>query len=128
MLVVLSVLTSVLAAGAVFYLRDGAGSAAGPMNLPGAGLAAEKGCTACHTLDGTAGIGPTWKGTYGTLRTMTNGSQRVADEAYLRESMLTPAAAVVTGFENIMLPAELSEAETAQLILLIRELGPSASE
>jgi hypothetical protein len=42
--------------------------------------------------------------------------------------MLEPAAKVVNGFQNIMLPAELSEAEITRLTLLIKELGTSAPE
>jgi cytochrome c oxidase subunit 2 len=130
-LVVLFLMIAVLASAVVFYLRRDRTTAVGNTDLEqtsGMLLAVEKGCNACHSLDGSAGIGPTWKGTYGTLRIMTDGSQRLADEAYIRESILEPAAEVVEGFQNIMLPAELSEAEISQLILLIRELGTSAAE
>jgi cytochrome c oxidase subunit II len=129
--VALFVSIAVLASAAAFYLRRNEISGAGdtnPEQIAGMLLAVEKGCNACHSFDGSAGIGPSWKGTYGTLRLMTDGSQRVADDAYIRESMLAPAAAVVADFQNIMVPAELSEAEIAQLILLIRNLGTSAPE
>ena len=88
-------------------------------------LAAEKGCTVCHSIDGKAGLGPSWKGVYGTRRTMADGMQRVADEAYFRQSMLDPGSEVVMDFQNIMLPADLSEAEISQLLVLLRELGTS---
>lgn len=91
-------------------------------------LAIEKGCIACHSLDGTAGIGPTWQGTYGTLRTLSDGSQVTADENYLGRSIREPAAQVVKGYENIMIAPELSDAELGQLLLLIRELGTAGSE
>jgi cytochrome c oxidase subunit 2 len=130
LLILLLVFTSVLVLGVVFYRHGNEGFAvheADSLTTPGIALAAAKGCTACHSLDGTAGIGPSWKGTYGTLRSMADGSQRLADHAYLRESMLEPAADVVTGFENVMIAPELSEAEIAQLIQLIRQLGSKAS-
>ncbi|MES2624752.1 MAG: hypothetical protein V4628_05710 [Pseudomonadota bacterium] len=122
----LFLLSSVIVAGVVMYWQHSENSAAGESGRaqsPAMQLAVEKGCNACHSFDGSTGIGPTWKGTYGTLRIMTDGSQHLADDAYLRKSMLEPAAEVVTGFENIMLPPELTETEITQLMLLIRELG-----
>jgi cytochrome c oxidase subunit 2 len=129
-LVVSAVLMSVFAAS-VFYYSDHSDPAfprSQPLNTPGMALAVEKGCTACHTFDGTAGIGPTWKGTYGTLRTLNDDSQILADDAYLVRSIREPAAEVVNGFENIMIAPELSEAELAELLQLIRELGTTGPE
>lgn len=123
-------LTSVLITGVAWYLRGSQSSAVGELDSlasPGIALANEKGCVACHSLDGTAGIGPTWKGTYGSIRVMKDGTQHTADDAYLRKSMLEPAAEVVTGFENVMIPPELSETEIAQLLQLFRQLGTSSS-
>ena len=95
---------------------------------PGMALAIGKGCDACHSIDGSAGIGPSWSGIYGSPRVMANGSRRIADDAYLRESMRDPAAEVVEGFQNIMIPPELSEAEITQLITLIRELADASPQ
>ncbi len=131
LLILLLVFTSVLVSGVLLYLHRSADSAvheADSLPAPGVALAAEKGCTACHSLDGTAGIGPSWKGTYGSPRVMTDGSERLADDAYLRKSMLEPAAEVVTGFANVMIAPELSEAEIAQLLQLFRQLGSPSSE
>ena len=61
------------------------------------------GCAACHsTTSATAsGLGPSWKGLYGSERSYAKGVLRtIADEAYLRESILAPTAKVVTGFER----------------------------
>jgi cytochrome c oxidase subunit II len=87
-------------------------------------LAESKGCRACHSLDGTAGIGPSWAGSYGGNRTFADGSQLPADDAYLRESILQPAARVVAGYQNVMVAAALSEDEVATLLTLIRQLSP----
>lgn len=85
-------------------------------------LAQERGCAACHSFDGTAGIGPSWKGSYGNMRSFQDGTALVADEAYLRESMLQPAARVVAGFQNVMVPVQLSEQDIITFINLMREL------
>jgi cytochrome c oxidase subunit 2 len=123
---VLLVLTSVFVGGAGFYLQKRDSAIELDLTTAGASgmaLAAQKGCTVCHSVDGKAGVGPSWKSAYGTLRSMTDGTQRVADDAYFRQSMLDPASEVVMDFQNVMLPAELSEAEISQLLVLLRELG-----
>ncbi|MDZ4798129.1 MAG: cytochrome c oxidase subunit II [Bryobacteraceae bacterium] len=61
-----------------------------------------KGCATCHSLDGTRGQGPTWKGTWGAMHTMTDGKQIKVDENYIRESILEPQNHIVQGYEPIM--------------------------
>jgi len=61
------------------------------------------GCMACHSSEDAAfsKIGPTWKGLYGLKRTFADGvGEVVADETYLREAILEPAAKVVPGYER----------------------------
>ncbi|MEI6713020.1 MAG: DUF6797 domain-containing protein [Verrucomicrobiota bacterium] len=60
------------------------------------------GCAACHSTDGTmtGKIGPSWKGLFGSQRQFADGSKGIADEAYIRESMVEPTAKVVLGFEK----------------------------
>lgn len=61
------------------------------------------GCIACHSIDNSAltKLGPTWKGLYGGERTFGNSAVRaIADEAYLRESILEPTAKIVSGYER----------------------------
>jgi cytochrome c oxidase subunit 2 len=59
-------------------------------------------CSSCHRADEVAGIGPGWKNIFGYPRPLTGGGSVVADEAYLRESILYPGAKVVAGFPNQM--------------------------
>jgi cytochrome c oxidase subunit II len=98
-----------------------------PAARSGAALAETKGCRACHSLDGAAGIGPSWMGSYGSPRTLQDGSSVVMDDDYLRRSMQDPAGQVVTGFDNVMVPVNLSDAEVDMLIGLIKELGTGKS-
>ena len=60
------------------------------------------GCNSCHTVDGTKSKGPSWKGIYGSMVELNNGTSVLADEAYIRESMMNPQAKVVKGFDPIM--------------------------
>jgi cytochrome c2 len=92
-------------------------------------LAGLMGCTACHSTETTSEgkVGPTWKGLFGAQRDFKNGEPAVADEAYLRESMLEPAAKVVAGFEknDAGMPSYagvLTEAQIQALILYLKTL------
>lgn len=57
-------------------------------------------CASCHTVDGTASTGPTWKDLYGKMETLTDGSQVLVDDAYIIQSIFEPGAKVVKGFEK----------------------------
>jgi cytochrome c oxidase subunit 2 len=88
-------------------------------------VAVMKGCMRCHTADGTPHIGPTWLGLYRSEVPLANGERRLADEAYLTESMMDPMAEVHLGFRPVM-PAYqglLSAAETGALVEYIRYLS-----
>jgi cytochrome c oxidase subunit 2 len=65
-------------------------------------LAAEYGCLKCHSVDGTAHIGPTWLDLYRKREKLADGSTVLADEAYLTESMMDPGARIVAGYKNVM--------------------------
>ena len=57
-----------------------------------------KGCIQCHSTDGKAGIGPTWKDMYGSQVPIVGQGNVLADENYIRESILYPLAKVHQGF------------------------------
>lgn len=89
------------------------------------------GCMACHSTDGTlvGKVGPSWKGLYGSEREIAKGQKGKfkADEAYLRESILTPSAKVVKGFEKFdtgmpIYSGILNDSQIESLILYIKSL------
>ena len=100
---------------------------AGTLAAQGKALAQSKGCTACHTVDGSKSVGPTWKGLAGKTETMADGSSVVADEAYLKRSIHDPNAQVVQGFAPIMPKVEVSEDELAALVAYIESQGNTAT-
>ena len=61
-----------------------------------------KGCATCHSLDGTKGQGPSWKGVWGATHKAADGKEYKVDENYIRNSILNPQAVVVQGYEPIM--------------------------
>ncbi|MBE0617655.1 MAG: cytochrome c oxidase subunit II, partial [Proteobacteria bacterium] len=85
------------------WYRSGAGRA--EARSAGEKLMEQHGCTGCHSLDGSKGVGPTFKGVFGRqVRVVTDGKVRTvtADREYLRRSILHPGADVVQGFPNAM--------------------------
>ena len=89
------------------------------------------GCMACHSTDGTlvGKVGPSWKGLYGSEREIAKGQKGKfeADESYLRESILTPSAKVVKGFEKFdtgmpIYSGILNDSQIESLILYIKSL------
>ena len=61
-----------------------------------------KGCGACHSTTGVAGIGPALNGTFGTERKFSDGTTVTMDRNYIRESLLEPSAKISDGFQPIM--------------------------
>jgi cytochrome c oxidase subunit 2 len=61
-----------------------------------------RGCQQCHSMDGSAKTGPTLLGIFGRQEEMADGSTVIADENYIRESILEPNARVVAGYEPVM--------------------------
>ncbi|HEX2734673.1 MAG TPA: cytochrome c oxidase subunit II [Polyangiaceae bacterium] len=56
------------------------------------------GCAACHTLDGSKNTGPTFKGVFGRVETLSTGQQVKVDENYIRNSIMEPQKDIVQGF------------------------------
>lgn len=89
-------------------------------------LHASQGCIACHNVTGEpGGVGPTWKGLYGSERQFADGTSGVADEEYLRTSILASQERLVAGYAAVM-PQNyadvLSDQQVAALIEYIKTL------
>lgn len=114
----------------VYFLLSWAGGLGTPVDPAtlspaerGLALARSRGCTACHSLDGTRGVGPSWLGSWGAERQLRDGRLVIVDEAYLRRAMTDPAAELVEGYDPVMLPTAFTEAELQDVLALIRGLG-----
>lgn len=93
-----------------------------PVEL-GKKLFADKGCNGCHTLDGKPLTGPTFKGLFGRKEVMATGEELVADENYIRESILNSQAKIVRGFQPVMpvFQGQLNDKQVNGLIEFIKE-------
>ena len=99
------------------------GSAAGTSPEAGQNLALQKGCAACHSVDETDKIGPTWVGLYGSQVELADGNFVTADEGYLTESIKTPNAKIVKGFsKGSMPPNSLTDEEINSLVAYIKSV------
>ena len=101
---------------------------AAPDALPAQGraLAQSKGCVACHTVDGSPGVGPTWKGLFGKTETMVDGSTALVDEAYVKAFIRDPQARAVKGFAPIMPKIDMTDDELAALAAYIQSNGSAS--
>lgn len=102
----------------------GAGASAGAAEPGKQGrlLAQARGCMACHSVDGSPSVGPSWKGLYGKTETMDSGKTAVADDAYLKEAIAAPNASIVRGYPPVMPPQQFSDSEMAALVEYIKTL------
>jgi len=98
-------------------------SAASPAER-GKDLYSQRGCLACHSVDGKKMIGPSFKNLYGATETLEDGSSVEVDENYLRESIYEPQAKMVKGYAPSMpsFKGILSEDEVTALIEYIKTL------
>lgn len=86
-------------------------------------LVAQNGCAACHSINGAAGLGPTWAGLFGSEVELTDGTTVIADEAFIRESIEHPQAKIVSGFESQQMPQyTFSDEELDALVAYIKTL------
>jgi cytochrome c2 len=81
---------------------------AGGLATRGEQLFTADGCSGCHSLDGTAGAGPTVKGLAGTRVELTDGRTTTADDSYLTKAITDPDAEIVKGYQKGVMPAAVS--------------------
>lgn len=93
-------------------------------------------CSSCHSNDGKAGTGPTWKDIYGHAVEFTDGTaltpEQAADDTefanYIRESILYPSKRIVKGYPNQMASFQglLDEKQITGIIAYIKTLSDKA--
>ena len=103
---------------------EGANVASLPPAELGAKIYKEKGCNACHSIDGSVVIGPTFKALYGKTGVLADGSSYTADENYISNSILEPQGEIVEGFQPVMpsFKGILSDDEITAVIAYIKTL------
>jgi cytochrome c oxidase subunit II len=100
----------------------------------GAKLFESYGCVTCH-VSGQKARGPSLNNIFGHAVPLEGGGTAIADEAYLRESILNPSVKIVQGYKADAMPVyqgQITEEGLLQLIVYIKSLSnpenqPSAS-
>jgi cytochrome c oxidase subunit 2 len=89
----------------------------------GKALVAASGCAACHSIDGSPGIGPTWLGLAGEEVELSGGTTVIADDEYLSESIHDPQAKIVAGFEaQQMIAFTFTDEQISDIVAYIKTL------
>jgi cytochrome c oxidase subunit II len=99
--------------------------AEGSMASQGEKTFLQYGCSTCHLQD-EQGRGPVLRGVYGSRVLLDDGRTVVADDAYIRESILDPNAKIVAGFHKDLMPTfkgQISEEGVLQLIVYLKSLA-----
>ena len=102
------------------------GAVGGSMTEQGAKLFLQYGCVTCHVTD-HEGRCPSLRNVFGNPVVLDDGRTVLADEAYLRESILNPNAKVVKGYRHDIMPVfqgQISEEGLLQLIVYVKSLSP----
>jgi cytochrome c oxidase subunit 2 len=108
------------------WIASGGGMGQGLSSVElGQALFSKKGCMACHSVDGSPMTGPTLKGIAGHEVELADGSKVLADDNYIRQSLMDPASQVVKGFQPVMptFQGMLKDNETNALIDYVKSLS-----
>jgi cytochrome c oxidase subunit 2 len=99
------------------------GGPEGSLAEGGAKLFASLACNTCHRPD-AQGRGPVLDGLFGKSVTLQSGERVIADEAYVRESILNPSAKITAGFQPIMPTFQglVTEEQLLELIEYVKSL------
>jgi cytochrome c oxidase subunit II len=105
-----------------------AGGTGGSMREQGEKLFQQYGCVTCHVTN-SQGRCPSLLNVFGKPVVLDDGRTVLADEAYIRESILNPNAKIVKGYQHDIMPVfegQISEDGLLQLIVYIKSLSPPA--
>jgi cytochrome c oxidase subunit 2 len=103
------------------WLSGGTGE--GSLAAAGQKLFSDLACNTCHRPD-AQGRGPVLQNLFGKTVELASGERVVADEAYIRESILNPQAKITVGFQPIMPTFQglVTEEQLLELIEYVKSL------
>lgn len=106
------------------------GSPRGTLAERGRIVAQQNGCFSCHSVDGSAGTGPTWRNLYNVEHQYTDGSTILADANHIRESIYVPQAHIRAGYPNQMVSYQgaISAEQLGWLIAYMKTLSEATPE
>jgi cytochrome c oxidase subunit 2 len=81
------------------------------------------GCVACHTTDGSPGVGPTFKGLFGRLEQFEDGTSQKVDEQFIAEYIRNPNFKVIKGYAPTMPKLPVAEEHVAEIVDFIKTIN-----
>jgi len=110
------------------YTQWMAGGPSAPLPEAGKQLFASLGCATCHRFD-VQGRGPNLQGVFGKPVLLEDGRTVIADENYVRESILNPTAKIVSGFKPVMPTFQglVSDEQLNALVAYVKSLAQPAT-
>lgn len=119
-----------LFAAALAFAAPASAADPDPAAQRGLDLLRARGCLACHTLDGSRQVGPSFAGLFGSTRQVRTGGalrQVSADEAYIERSLREPDADVADGYPAGAMPSfTLEPAELGAVTAALKHLSRDA--
>ncbi|MFN8389112.1 MAG: cytochrome c oxidase subunit II [Bdellovibrionota bacterium] len=106
------------------FLNDRKVEELSPVDL-GKKIYTAKACNACHSLDGSKLVGPSFKGLFGTQVELEDLPPEPADENYLRESIVYSQKKIVKGYPRGAMPSfegQIKDNELDGLIAFIKSV------
>lgn len=119
--------------------RDAQADTSGiPLLELGKQLHITSGCSACHSIDGSAKVGPSWKGIWGSTdhipgwRPMAGSDAEpgVVGAEYIRQAILEPDVYLTPGYPNQMVSYQgrLTERELLAITMFIKSLSDNPDD
>jgi mono/diheme cytochrome c family protein len=96
-----------------------------PQVAAGEALFYKKACSTCHSIDGSASTGPTFKNLWGKTEKMNDGTTEVIDQRMVKLSLLQPHMKIVDGYASPskMPTYDLADPEIDQLVAFMKSLA-----
>jgi len=95
----------------------------------GFAIVKKNGCLACHSIDGSKLVGPTWKGLFGKTETVKSGGktrEQIVDSTYVLNSIYNPNDDIVKGYQKGLMLSyknELTEDDIGEIIEFMKTLS-----
>lgn len=122
-LAIAATLTALLAVGAASCGSDDGTAGLSEAAARGKRTSNGNGCASCHGANGQGGVGPKFTGLAGTIVELDDGSEVLADDAYLTRAIVVPDFEIRPGYAVRMPENNLTAAQTADIVAWINELA-----
>lgn len=110
------------------WLEGGADASLSPVEA-GEQLFTSLGCVTCHH-DGKNSQGPHLAGVFGSMQPLDSGEEILADENYIKDSLINPQGRIVRGYPKVMpsFKGMITDAQITQIIAYLKSISGTEEE